>query len=223
MYSLLRSVADSFSSSSSSNFPSYSSPRESASVFADYLRSHFSASLSKALPTQPETTFPTTCFEESHSFFCSPFSHAEFLAAATNLSLSTATGPEKVALPMLKHLPLAWTFSYTYLIFPSFCIPFFPSKSHLLLLPSISTKASQLSTIAFFRPISLTSYVPHLFERIIILSRLPFFLKSNSILSPRPGRFPCCKVYTGSNSVRLSVHFEWVWQAQARLSDDSCF
>ena len=44
-----------------------------------------------------------------------------------------------------------------------------------------------------FRPISLTSYVSKLFER-IVLSRLLFFLESNSILSPRetsfrPGRF----------------------------------
>ena len=44
---LLRSVADSFSSSP--NFPNCSFPRESALVFADYLRSHFSVSQPKAL------------------------------------------------------------------------------------------------------------------------------------------------------------------------------
>ena len=43
--------------------------------------------------------------EESHSSFCSPFSLAEFHAAASNLSPSTVTGPDKVAYPMLKHLP----------------------------------------------------------------------------------------------------------------------
>ena len=42
-----RSVAD--SPSSSSNFPNCSSSRESALVFADYLRSHFSVSQPKAL------------------------------------------------------------------------------------------------------------------------------------------------------------------------------
>ena len=42
---------------------------------------------------------------ESHSSFCSPFSLAEFHAAASNLSPSTAIGPEKVAYPMQKHLP----------------------------------------------------------------------------------------------------------------------
>ena len=48
--SLLRSIAGSPSSSSSSpNFPNCSSPRESASVYAAYLRSHFSVSQPKAL------------------------------------------------------------------------------------------------------------------------------------------------------------------------------
>ena len=45
VHSLLRSIAGSSSSSSSSpNFPNCSSPRESASVYAAYLRSHFSVS-----------------------------------------------------------------------------------------------------------------------------------------------------------------------------------
>ena len=50
VYSLLRSVAGfSCLSSSSPNFPNRSSPRESASVFADYLRSRFSVSQPKAM------------------------------------------------------------------------------------------------------------------------------------------------------------------------------
>ena len=50
VYSLLRSIAGSPSSSSSSpNFPNCSSPRESASVYAAYLRCHFSVSQPKAL------------------------------------------------------------------------------------------------------------------------------------------------------------------------------
>ena len=47
VYSLLHSVVG--SSSSSPNFPNCSSPRESASVHAAYLRSHFSVSQPKAL------------------------------------------------------------------------------------------------------------------------------------------------------------------------------
>ena len=45
-----------------------------------------------------------------------------------------------------------------------------------------------LDSPAFFRPISLTSCVSKLFER-VILSRLLFFLESNSILSPRQAGF----------------------------------
>ena len=107
---LLRSIASSpFSSSSSPNFPNCSSPRESDSVYADYLRSHFSVSQPKAPRSRARGYLSelrrATCPEESHSSFCSPFSPSEFLAAASNLSSSTATAPDKVAYPMLKHLP----------------------------------------------------------------------------------------------------------------------
>ena len=110
VHSLLRSIAGSPSSSSSSpNFPNCSSPRESASVYAAYLRSHFSVSQPKALRSRTRGYLSephrATCSEESHSSFCSPFSLAEFHAAASNLSLSTVTGPDKVAYSMLKRLP----------------------------------------------------------------------------------------------------------------------
>ena len=110
MHSLLRSIAGSPSPfSSSPNFPNCSSPRKSASVYAAYLRSHFSVSQPKALRSRARGYHTelcrATCSVESHSSFCSPFSPAEFLAAASNLSSSTATGPDKVFYPMLKHLP----------------------------------------------------------------------------------------------------------------------
>ena len=106
----LRSIAGSPSSSSSSpNFPNCSSPRESDSVYAAYLRSHFSVSQPKALRSRARGYLSelrrATCPVESHSSFCSPFTLAEFHAAASNLSSSTTTGPDKVAYPMLKHLP----------------------------------------------------------------------------------------------------------------------
>ena len=110
VYSVLRSVAGSSSSFSSySNFPNCSSSRESASVFAHYLKSYFSVPQPKTQRSRARSYLSefrqATCSEESHSPFCSPFSPAKFLAAATNLSLSTATGPDKVAYLMLKHLP----------------------------------------------------------------------------------------------------------------------
>ena len=110
MHSLLLSIAGSpSSSSSSSNFPNCSSPRKSVSFYTAYLRSHFSISQPKALRGRSRGYLSelrrATCPEESHSSFYSPFSPAEFLAAASNLSSSTTTGPDKVAYPMLKHLP----------------------------------------------------------------------------------------------------------------------
>ena len=71
-----------------------------------------------------------------------------------------------------------------------------------------------LDSPASFQPISLTSCISKLFER-IILSRLLFSLKSNSILSPsqasfRPGRSPldqilylCQSISDGFNKPRL--------------------
>ena len=105
VYSLPRSVAGSASSSSSSpNFPNFSSPSKLVLVFADYLRSHFSISQPKALHSLSEIRRATSP-EESHFSFCSLFSPAEFLVAASNLSSSTATGSDKVAYFMLKYLP----------------------------------------------------------------------------------------------------------------------
>ena len=134
VHSILRSIAGSPSSSSSSpNFPYCSSPRESASVYAAYLRSHFSVSQPKTLRSRARGYLTelcqATCSEESHLSFCSPFSLAEFLATASNLSSSSATGPHKVAYPMLKHLPRSdmgfllyiFNLSWSSHSFPSIC------------------------------------------------------------------------------------------------------
>ena len=102
VYSLFRSIAGSSSSSSSSpNFPNCSSPRESASVNAAYLRSHFSVSQPKTLRSRARCYLyelrQAMCLEKSHSSFCSPFSPAEFLAAVSNLSsFTTPDCPEEL-------------------------------------------------------------------------------------------------------------------------------
>ena len=125
---------------------------------------------------------------ESHSSFCSPFSLVEFLAAASNISSSTATGPDKVAYPMLKHLPRSGMDFLLYIFNLSWSSHSFPSiwKTSSILL--IHKMGKPLDSPASFRPISLTSCVSKLFER-IILFRLLFFLESNSILSPRQAGF----------------------------------
>ena len=198
VHSLLRSIAGSSSSSSSSpNFPNCSSPRESASVYAAYLISHFSVFQPKVLRSRARGYLTelrrATCPVECHSSFCSPFSPAEFLAAASNLSSSTATGPDKVAYPMLKHLPRSGMDFLLHIFNLSWSSHFFPSIWKTSSIVPIHKMGKPLDSPASFRPISLTSCVSKLFER-IILYRLLFVLESNSILSPRqagfrPGRF----------------------------------
>ena len=199
---LLRSIAGSPSSSSSS--PNCYSPRESASVYAAYLRSHFSISQPKALHSRARGYLselrPATCSEESHSSFCSSFSLAEFHAAASNLSSSSATGPDKVAYPMLKHLPCSGMDFLLYIFNLSWSSHSFLSIWKTSSIISINKMGKPLESPASFRPISLTSCVSKLFER-IILSRLLFFLKFNSILSPRQAGF-----YPGQSTLDQTLY-----------------
>ena len=125
---------------------------------------------------------------ESHSSFCSPFSPAELLAAASNLSLSTATGPDKVTYPMLKHLPRSGMNFLLHIFNLSWSLHSFPSIWKTSSIIPTHKMGKPLDSTASFRPISLTSCVSKLFED-IILSRLLFFLESNSILSPRQAGF----------------------------------
>ena len=184
MHSLLRSIAGSSSSS-----PNCSSLRESASVYAAYLRSHFSVSQPKALRSRARGYLTelrrATCSVEFHSSFFSP---AEFLAAASILSSSTATGPDKVAYPMLKHLSRSGMDFLLHIFNLSWSSHSFPSIWKTSSIIPIHKVGKPLDSPASFRPISLTSCVSKLFKR-IILSRLLFFLESNSILSPRQAGF----------------------------------
>ena len=180
------------SSSSSPNFPNCSSPREWASVYATYLRSHFSVSQPKALRSRARGYLTklrrATCPEQSHSSFCSPFTLAEFHATASNLFASTATGPDKVTYPMLTHLPRYGMDLLLHIFNLSWSSHSFPSIWKTSSIIPIHKMGKPLDSPASFRPISLTSCVSKLFER-IILSRLLFFLESNSILSPRQAGF----------------------------------
>ena len=165
VYSLLRSVTG--SSSSSPNFPSCSSPRESASVFPDYLRSHFSIFQPKAPGSRARGYLSelrrATCPKESHSSFCSPFSPDEFLAATSNLSSSTATGPDKVACRMLKHLPRSGMDFFLHIFNFSWSLRSFSSIWKTSSIVPIHKMGKPLNSPASFRPISLTSCVSKLF------------------------------------------------------------
>ena len=215
MYSLLRSIAGSpSSSSSSSNFSNCSSLMESASVYAAYLRSHFSVSHPKALRSRARGYLSelrrAMCPEDSHSSFCSPFSPAEFLAAASNLSSSTATGPDKVAYPMLKHLPRSGMDFLLHIFNLSWSSHSFLSIWKTSSIIPIHKMGKPLDSSASFRPISLTSCVSKLFERIILFCLL-LFLESNSILSPcQAGFHPRQSTLDQFCTLRFSVHFGWV-------------
>ena len=196
VYSLLCSTTGSpSSSSSSSNFPNCSSARESVLVYAAYLRSHCSVSQPKTLRSRARGYFPelrcATCPEESH---LPPFSPIELFAAASNLSLSTATGPDKVAYPMLKHLSrFGMDFLHTFNL--SWTLHSFPSIWNTSFIP-IHKMGKPLDSPAFFQPISLIFCISKLFEHIILFCLL-FFLESNSILSLSPqGQFPPWMVCT---------------------------
>ena len=208
--SLLHSIAGSPSwSSSSPNFPNSSSPKESASVHAAYLRSHFSVSQPKALRSRARGYLTelrrATCSVESHSSFCSPFSPAEFLAAASNLFSSAATGPDKVAYPMLNHLPRSGMDFLLHIFNLSWALHSFPSIWKTSSIISIYQMGKPLDSPSYLWRISLISYISKLFDR-IILSRLLFFLETISILFPhqagfRPGRSTLDQILFLSQSI----------------------
>ena len=154
-----------------------------------------------------------TCPVESHSSFCSPFTLAKFHAAASNLFSSTAIGPDKIAYPMLKHLPRSGMDFLLHIFNLSCSSHSFPSIWKTSSIIPIHKMGKPLDSPASFRPISLTSCVSKLFER-IILSRLLFFLESNSILSPReasflPGRSTLDQILYLSQSISDGFNKPW--------------
>ena len=121
--------------------------------------------------------------EESPSSFCSLFSLAEFFAAATRLLSYTATGPDKVAYPMLKHLPRSGMSFLQHIFNLSWSLHPFPSIWKISSVITIHKMENPLESPASFGTIFLTSCLSKIFER-IILSRLLFFVESYCILSP---------------------------------------
>ena len=131
------------------------------------MRSHFSVSQPKALRSRARGYLSelrrATCPEKSHSSFCSHFSHAEFHAAASNLSSSTVTGPDKVAYLMLKHLPRSGMDFLLHIFNLSWSLHSFPSIWKTSSIIRIHKMGKPLDSPAFFRLISLTSCVSKLF------------------------------------------------------------
>ena len=214
VYSLLRSIAGSSAISIEPSFPNCSSPEQSASVYASYLKSHFSVSQPKALRSRAKGYLydlrHSHCPPDIHTSFCSPFSVSEFHTAVASLSSSTATGPDKVAYPMLKHLPQTGVSLLLHIFDMSWSTHTFPSIWKSSCIIPIHKSGKPKDSPSSFRPISLTSCVSKLFER-LVLARLFYFLETNSILSPcqagfRPGRSTLDQILYLSQSISDGFH-----------------
>ena len=115
VFRLLNAISGKKNTSQDPSFSGCSSPLDTANHYASYLRSH----LSQATPRssrRAERQFmnelrKASCEDASslHNSFCSPFSLAELSIAICNLSSSTASGPDQIAYPLLKHFALAST------------------------------------------------------------------------------------------------------------------
>ena len=137
--------------------------------------------------------------------FCSPFFLAELSTAICNLSSSTASGPDQIAYPLLKHLPEPAQLLLLSLFNRSWYSHTFPSCWKPTTIIPIHKPGKPTSSPSSFRPISLTSCISKLFER-LILSRLTFHLKSNHLLSTCqagfcPGRSSLDQILTPSQSI----------------------
>ena len=152
-----------------------SSPRELASVYAANLRSHFSVSQPKVLRSKAKGYLSelrrATCPEEPHLSFCSPFSPAEFFAAASNLSSSTLTGPDKVAYPMLKHLPRSGMNFLLHIFNLSWSLHSFPSIWKTTSIIPIH-KMGSFSTLLLPFGLSLS---PHVYQSCLNASFYPVY------------------------------------------------
>ena len=96
----LRSVAD--PSSFSPDFPNCSSLRESASVYAAYLRSHFFVYQPKVCVAEPEATFSSSAEPRALRSLTSPFAH---LSLSLNFLRLPLTFPPPLPLAQTK-LPI---------------------------------------------------------------------------------------------------------------------
>ena len=238
VFRLLNAISGKKNTSQDPSFPGSSSPVDTANHYASYLRSH----LSQATPRtsrRAERQFmnelrKASCEDASslHNSFCSPFSLAELSTAICKLSSSTASGPDQIAYPLLKHLPEPAQLLLLSLFKRSWSSHTFPSCSKPTTIILIHKPRKPISSPFSFRTISLTSCVSKLFER-LILSRLTFHLESNHLLSTcqagfRHGRSSLDRILTLSQSIwdgfqKKSLQTEPFWRllTSPRLSTRS--
>ena len=175
VFRLLNAISGKKNTSQDPSFPSCSSPLDTANHHASYLRSH----LSQATPRtscRAERQFmnelrKASCEDASslHNSFCSPFSSAELSTAICKLSSSIVSGPDQIANPLLfKHLPEPAQLLLLSLFSRSWSSHTFPSCWKPTTIIPIHKLGKPTSSPSSFRPISLTSCISKLFERLIL-------------------------------------------------------
>ena len=237
VYSLLRSVAGSSSSSSfSPNSPNSSSPRESTSVFPTTCNSSFRSPSQRLCVADPEDTFPNSAEPRAQG--------VSFVRLLSLFSRSISCGwlkllfvhcpwPRQSCLSHAKASFSLWHGFLLHIFNLSWSLHSFSSLWKTSSIGPINKIRKLLDSLTSFRPIFLTSCVFKLFDH-IILYRLLFFLESNFIFSPRqagfhPERFTldqilfaCQFILDGFNKPRsgswtilatldLSKAFDFVW------------
>ena len=182
-----------------------------ASVYAVYLRSHFSVSQPNALRSRVRG-YPLSSPEpRALSSLTRPFALLSLLLNLLRLPpifpSSTATGPEKAAYPMLKHLPRSGMDFLLHIFNLFWILHFFSSIWKTSSIIPIHNMGKPFDSPASFRPISLI----HCVSRSLIhcVSTSFFCLKSNFILTPRqtgvrPGQSTLDQIFS------FSVHLGWV-------------
>ena len=170
------------------------------------MKPHFSISQSKALRSKSRGYLfelgQATCSEKS-LVFCSPFTPARFLAAASSLSRLLPLAQTKLPIPCYSiFLALAWIFFFTFLDLPGLSIPFLSSGRHLPLFPSIRWES--LSTLLLPFSLSLLPPASQSFWNASI------YLVYSSLFSLPARPVSPWTVCSRSNSVPLSIHFGWV-------------
>jgi len=109
VFNLLNTVAGK-GSSRNPEFPNSQSSKDTANIYASYLRSHFSQQTSR-LSFGAEVNFMNDLRSDQcsdpflHNTFCYPFTTKELTTAISKLSTSTASGLDFIAYPLLTYLP----------------------------------------------------------------------------------------------------------------------
>ena len=176
VFRLLNAISGKKNTSKDPSFPGCSSPLDTANHYASYLRSH----LSQATPRTShgaERQFmnelrKVSCEDASslRNSFCSTFSLTELSTAISKLSSSTASGPDQIVYPLLNHLPEPAQLLFLSLFNRSWSSHTFPSSSKPTTIIPIHKPGKPTSSPVSFRPISLTSCISKLFERLILLA-----------------------------------------------------